>query len=144
MMRNNKKGFTIVELVIVIAVIAILAAVLIPTFSGVIDNASKSAAKSDARAAYTEYTYKNVENSPLAVNFIYEYDTDKFVVIKNGQIDETIYETRDAAKAVFNADTATVNCSPVETGSKLDAVTVTPAAQGGEGGGQQGGEQPNS
>ena len=38
---NNKKGFTIVELVIVIAVIGILAAVLIPTFSGVIDSANK-------------------------------------------------------------------------------------------------------
>ena len=37
----KKKGFTIVELVIVIAVIAILAAVLIPTFSSVIDKANK-------------------------------------------------------------------------------------------------------
>ena len=41
--RNNKKGFTIVELVIVIAVIAILAAVLIPTFAGVIKKANLSA-----------------------------------------------------------------------------------------------------
>ena len=40
-MRNtNKKGFTIVELVIVIAVIAILAAVLIPTFSSIIKKAN--------------------------------------------------------------------------------------------------------
>lgn len=37
----KKNGFTIVELVIVIAVIAILAAVLIPTFSSVIDKANK-------------------------------------------------------------------------------------------------------
>ena len=43
-MRNtNKKGFTIVELVIVVAVIAILAAVLIPTFSGIINKANQSA-----------------------------------------------------------------------------------------------------
>ena len=35
MKNSNKKGFTIVELVIVIAVIAILAAVLIPTFSNI-------------------------------------------------------------------------------------------------------------
>ncbi len=43
-MRNtNKKGFTIVELVIVVAVIAILAAVLIPTFSGIIKKANLSA-----------------------------------------------------------------------------------------------------
>ncbi len=42
-MRNtNKKGFTIVELVIVVAVIAILAAVLIPTFSGIIKKANES------------------------------------------------------------------------------------------------------
>ena len=40
---NNKKGFTIVELVIVIAVIVILAAVLIPTFSGIIRKANISA-----------------------------------------------------------------------------------------------------
>ena len=41
--RKNKKGFTIVELVIVIAVIAILAAVLIPTFSSLIKKANESA-----------------------------------------------------------------------------------------------------
>ena len=39
---KNKRGFTIVELVIVIAVIAILAAVLIPTFSGIINKAKEN------------------------------------------------------------------------------------------------------
>jgi len=42
MRRNNRKGFTIVELVIVIAVIAILAAVLIPTFASLIKKANMS------------------------------------------------------------------------------------------------------
>ena len=42
-MRSNKKGFTIVELVIVIAVIAILAAVLIPTIAGLVKKANVSA-----------------------------------------------------------------------------------------------------
>lgn len=50
MKTNNKRGFTIVELVIVVAVIAILAAVLIPTFSKVIDKANRSA---DMQAAVT-------------------------------------------------------------------------------------------
>ena len=40
MKKRMKKGFTIVELVIVIAVIAILAAVLIPTFSNLIHQAN--------------------------------------------------------------------------------------------------------
>ena len=54
MKRNNKKGFTIVELVIVIAVIAILSAVLIPTFGGIVDKANKSSAEQAARNGYTE------------------------------------------------------------------------------------------
>ena len=54
MKKLNKKGFTIVELVIVIAVIAILAAVMIPTFGGIIDKANESAALQEADAAYTE------------------------------------------------------------------------------------------
>ena len=54
MKKLNKKGFTIVELVIVMAVIAILAAVMIPTFSGVINDAKETAAKSDAKAIYTQ------------------------------------------------------------------------------------------
>lgn len=42
-MRNKCKGFTIVELVIVIAVVSVLAAVLIPTFTSVIRSANLSA-----------------------------------------------------------------------------------------------------
>ena len=42
-MRANKRGFTITELVIVIVVIAILAAVLIPTFASLIKKANISA-----------------------------------------------------------------------------------------------------
>lgn len=53
--RSTKKGFTLVELVIVIAVIAILSAVLIPTFSNVIENANKSKAMSEANNAYKAY-----------------------------------------------------------------------------------------
>ena len=40
---KNKRGFTIVELVIVIAVVAVLAAVMIPTFAGIVEKATVSA-----------------------------------------------------------------------------------------------------
>ena len=56
MKRNLKKGFTLVELVIVIAVIAILSAVLIPTFGNVIGNARDSANQSEVSNAITQYT----------------------------------------------------------------------------------------
>ena len=54
MKKMNKKGFTIVELVIVIAVIAILAAVMIPTFSGIIKKANQNAVLQKATAEYKE------------------------------------------------------------------------------------------
>ena len=66
--RNNKKGFTIVELVIVIAVIAILAAVLIPTFSGIIAKANLSADQQAIRnmnTALATYTDSNKEISDI-------------------------------------------------------------------------------
>lgn len=53
MKNTKKKGFTIVELVIVIAVIAILAAVLIPTFTNVVAKAKESVALQEAKNAYT-------------------------------------------------------------------------------------------
>ncbi len=59
MKNTNKKGFTIIELAIVIAVIAILAAVLIPTFSGIIEKANVSSAEQAARNAYTQYVADN-------------------------------------------------------------------------------------
>lgn len=49
-MKRNKKGFTIVELVIVIAVVAVLAAVLIPTFSNLIAKANVSADQQAVRS----------------------------------------------------------------------------------------------
>ena len=52
MKKLNKKGFTIVELVIVIAVIAILAGVMIPTFSGIVKKANESAALQEAEATF--------------------------------------------------------------------------------------------
>lgn len=55
MIKKLRKAFTITELVIVIAVIAILAAVLIPTFTHVVNNAKVSSAMQTCRNALTDY-----------------------------------------------------------------------------------------
>lgn len=53
---SNKKGFTLVELIVVIVIILILAAVLIPNVMRYIDSARKSAFQSEASGYLTEIT----------------------------------------------------------------------------------------
>ena len=56
MMKNKRRGFPVVELVIVVAVVAILATVLIPTFSNVLKKADESATLLRAKNLLTELT----------------------------------------------------------------------------------------
>ena len=49
MKKNNKKGFTLVELVIVVAVMAVLVAIAIPTVSSITQSAKDAVAASNAQ-----------------------------------------------------------------------------------------------
>ena len=55
---KNKKGFTLVELIVVLVILAILAALLIPALTGYIDKANKEKVVAECRmvvmAAQTE------------------------------------------------------------------------------------------
>lgn len=48
--KNSKRGFTLVELIVVLVILAILAALLIPALTGYIDKARKSQVVAETRA----------------------------------------------------------------------------------------------
>ena len=60
-MKRTNKGFTLVELIIVIAVIGVLAAILIPVFSNVVKKANLKSAFADARNAISNYVADNTD-----------------------------------------------------------------------------------
>lgn len=70
MLNKKKNAFTITELVIVIAVIAILAAVLIPTFSNVVESANQSAAMQQSKNALTSYLVDNPSEQATGMVFV--------------------------------------------------------------------------
>ena len=79
MIKNNRKGFTIVELVIVIAVIGILAGVLIPTFSGITQKAKESKSLQSTKNTLTEYI-SQTSSADAGLMFYYPTGTNTYDV----------------------------------------------------------------
>ena len=70
-MKTNRKGFTLIELMIVVAIIGILAAVAIPGFMQYIKNSKTSEAKTNlnalAKGAYAYYEEEHLEADGMSV-----------------------------------------------------------------------------
>ena len=62
---TNKKGFTLMEMLIVVAIIAVLVAIAIPTFSGALTKSKEAADVANIRAAYAEYQVKAISGETV-------------------------------------------------------------------------------
>ena len=89
--KLNKKGFTLAELLIVVAIIAILIAIALPLFFGAMDNAEK--ARDDAnirsvKAAAVNEIFSNPELQmvPLTPNYLAEWWSISAHIDKEGNI----------------------------------------------------------
>ena len=109
---NNKKGFTIVELVIVIAVIGILAGVLIPTFSSITSSANESSALQQAEnglksvltlaeGTLPEGSAFIIGNKEDGVKYAYSYEGSKLVAVED-LTTTFVYESGEGNDKYYN------------------------------------------
>ena len=108
---QNKKGFTLMEMLIVVAIIAVLVAIAIPVFNGALTKSKEAADVANVRATYAEW-----QTAMLTENTAAPADKDAFLkgpagtdtltlnypaklAIENGKITYTASKLTDAANA---------------------------------------------
>ena len=100
---KSAKGFTLAELLIVVAIIAVLVAIGIPIFTSQLEKSREAVDLSDVRSAYAEVMMAAITG------------------------DTTAYYTKDANQTIYKTSAETFNGYTVEAGAY--SITVTPLKQ---------------
>ena len=96
MKKIKKEGFTLVELLAVIVIIAIILAIAIPSISNVIDRVSRNAFESDAKMILKAVEYKVLEDRSMNISDVNESTMKAFLNIDNSNYQTvTIKEIND-------------------------------------------------
>lgn len=120
MKRLNKKGFTLAELLIVVAIIAVLVAIAIPIFTSQLEKAREATDMANIRSAYAEVqaaalTEEDTGNAKIS--------TDKKTVTETIKLKQQKAGWQTAPDLPANMESATGAAQP--TGTKDQEVTIT-------------------
>ena len=124
-MKKNNKGFTLAELLIVVAIIAVLVAIAIPVFTGQLEKAREATDAANIRNAYAENLVGILED-PSNANL--RQTTVDFQQQQAGWQNETIEESLNALAVTNTAGNGDLDVevtgTPTAGGSATFAYTV--------------------
>ena len=109
--KENKKGFTLAELLIVVAIIAVLVEISIPIFTSQLEKAKQSTDAANLRAAYAEAVMASLDNDGGAGT-----STTPVKITSNGKFDKI---GNDAKIGTITLSTKYAT-TPLTTGSQYD------------------------
>lgn len=141
--RKNKKGFTLVELIVVLVILAILMAILIPALTGYIRKAQDKQVVAEGRtalmAAQTALS-EEYEKKAAGANFVEKNVTDEITELTDGDLDgfysavvdpatykvKTLSYSNGKKTAVYNSEASGTGDDKVEKGWTVqNASTIT-------------------
>lgn len=127
MKKKNQKGFTLMEMLIVIAIIAVLVAIMIPTMTSQLENARESADAANIRSIYAEAMVKYITTGEAVNEAGTDTDYQYTLTQKNDGWDNTELETAlgnlgDVTGDVKKGGTCTIKVS--DTGDATIAFTA--------------------
>lgn len=114
---TNKKGFTLMEMLIVVAIIAVLVAVAIPVLTGQIDKAQQATDAANIRSAYAEAAVEAVttgtDATKKSVKMVHTGSFDKIDATQIGGKDLTgVSVTKGKTVTVAVSATGEVTITP--------------------------------